>query len=58
MPGHGEVYGDGVALLDAEGLEDVRDAADFAQELAIADFTAFTRLVGLVDDCGLEKYGK
>ena len=50
VPGHGEVDGDGVALLDAVGLEDVRDAADFAQELGVGDLAALAWLVGFVDD--------
>lgn len=53
LPGHGKVDGDCVALLDAVGLEHVRDAADLAEELAVADLSTFTWLIGLVDDSGL-----
>ena len=53
LPGHGHVDGDGVALLDAPLLEDVRDAAGLAEELAVADLAALAGLVGLVDDGGL-----
>lgn len=54
LPGHGQVDRDGVALLDTPGLEHVCDAADFAEELAVADLGAFTGLISLVDDRGLE----
>ena len=53
LPGHRHVDRDSIAFLDAVRLEKVGDTADFAEELAVADFAAFTRLVGLVDDGGL-----
>ncbi len=53
MPGHREVDGDGVALLDTIGLEDVGDAAGLAEQLAIADLSALTRLISFVDDGSL-----
>lgn len=53
VPGHGQVDGDGIALLDSKGLEDVGDGADLAQELAVRDLAAIAWLVGLVDDGGL-----
>ena len=54
MPCHGEVDRDSVTLLDAPGLEDIGDAADFSEELGVGDFTTLTRLVGLVDDGSLQ----
>ena len=53
VPGHGEVEGDGVALADAEGLEDVGEGADLVEELGVGDVGALGRLVGFVDDGGL-----
>lgn len=53
LPCHRHVDRDGVALFDTIRLEDVGDAADFAEQLLVADFGAFTWLVGLVDDSGL-----
>jgi hypothetical protein len=53
VPGHGEVDGDGVALFDAERLEDVGDAAYLVEELAIGDVGTLAGLIGLVDDGGL-----
>jgi len=53
LPGHGEVNGDGVALLDAEFFEDIRNARYLTKELGIADFTTFTRLIGFVDNGSL-----
>ena len=50
LPCHGKVDGHGVALLHAERLEHVRDAADLAQELRVRDLAALVRLVCLVDD--------
>lgn len=55
MPSHWHVDGDGVALLNSHTLEDVGNAADFAEELSIGDFATFTWLIALVDDCGLFK---
>ena len=55
LPGHGHVDRDGVALLHAVGLEDVGEAAHFAEELAERDLAALAGLVCLVDDgrlCG------
>lgn len=54
LPGHGEVNGDGVALLDAEFFEDISDARYFAQELGVGDFSAFVGLVAFIDDGGLD----
>ena len=53
VPGHGHVNGNSVTLLDPHALEDVRDAADFAEKLSIGDFAAVVRFIGLVDDGGL-----
>ena len=53
MPGHWEVDGNGVSLLHTVGLEDVGKTARLAEELAIADLSAFTGLIGFVDDSGL-----
>ena len=50
LPGHGHVDGDSVTLLDAPLLENVRDAAGLAKELAIADLAALAGLISLVDD--------
>lgn len=55
MPGHGQVNGDGITLFDAEFLEDIGDATDFAEELAVCDFFAFSWLVGFVDNGHLEQ---
>ena len=54
MPGHWEVDGNGVSLLHTVGLEDVGKTARLAEELAIADLSAFTGLIGFVDDGGLK----
>ena len=53
VPGHRKVDGDGVALLDAEGLEDIRDAADLAEQLAVRDKITFAWFIGFVDDGSL-----
>jgi len=53
MPGHWHIDGDGVALFDSHALENVGNAANFAEKLSIGDFAALTRLIALVDDCGL-----
>ena len=54
VPCHREVDRDGVALLDAPRLEDIRDRADFTEQLGIGDVGALVGLVGFVDDCGLK----
>ena len=54
LPGHREVNGDGVALLDTIGLEDIGDTARLAEQLAVADLSALAGLVSLVDDSSLE----
>lgn len=53
LPGHREVDGDGVALLNTIGLEDIGDAAGLAEKLAIADLSALTGLISFVDDSSL-----
>lgn len=53
VPRHGEVNRDGIAFLDAELLEYIGDAGDFAQKLAVGYLGALARLVGFVDDSGL-----
>jgi len=53
LPGHGEVDGDGVAFFDAHGLEDVGDAADFAEEFGVGDEFALAWFVRFPDDSGL-----
>jgi hypothetical protein len=50
---HGQVDGNGVALLDAHLLEHVGCLADLAQQLAVGQGAALADLVGLVDDGGL-----
>lgn len=47
---HRQVQGDGVALFDAVLLEDVRQAGNFTQELAVGDGPALAGLVGFVVD--------
>ena len=54
LPGHGHVDRDGVALLHAVGLEDVGEAAHFAEELAERDLAALAGLVCLVNDGRLD----
>ena len=53
LPGHWEVDRNGVSLLHTVGLEDVGKTARLAEELAIADLSAFVGLIGFVDDSGL-----
>lgn len=55
LPVHGKVDRDGVALLDAEALEDVGDTADFCEEFAISDFFAVGRLVCFVNNSNLTR---
>jgi hypothetical protein len=50
LPSHGEVYGDGISFLDAETLEDIGNRANLTEKLGIGDETAFTWLIGLIDD--------
>jgi len=50
LPSHGEVDGDGVALLDAIGFQDVCDAADLAKQFGVGNVAALARLICLVDD--------
>ena len=57
LPCHGEIDRDGVALLNAEILEDVRDAADLAEKLSVGDVATFIWLVGFVNDGGLRVIG-
>ena len=53
LPCHGQIHRDGVALLDAIRLEDVRDAGDLTQELAVADILVLAGLICLVNDSSL-----
>jgi hypothetical protein len=53
LPCHREIDGDGIAFLDAERLENIGDWADFAEKLRVANFAAFTRFIGFIDDSGL-----
>jgi hypothetical protein len=53
MPSHRKVNRDSISLLDAETLENVCDATDLAQEFSVRDFPTLTRLISLVNDCGL-----
>lgn len=55
VPCHGQVNGDGIALFNAKALEDIGDATDFPEELAVRDFFAFSWLVGFVDNCHLDE---
>lgn len=55
MPGHGQVDGDGVTLLDSHSLEDIGYTANFAEELGVGDFAALAWFIGLVDDCSLAR---
>lgn len=55
LPCHREVDRDGVSLLDAHGLEDIGDTADFTEELRVRDVAAFVGLVGFVNDGGLSQ---
>lgn len=50
LPGHGEVDGDGVALLDAQIFEDIGDLADLLEEFGVGDFTTLARLIGFPDN--------
>ena len=47
---HRQVDGDAVALLDAELLQHVGHAADFAVQLAVGDLLRFGRIVAFPDD--------
>ena len=53
LPSHWHVDGDGIALLDSHTLEDIGNAANFAEKLSISDLTALIRFIGFIDDCGL-----
>ena len=53
VPGHWHVNRDGVALLNSHTLEDIGNAANFAEKLSVGDFATLIRLIGLVDDRGL-----
>ena len=55
LPGHRKIDRDGLALLDSEGLEDIGDAADLAEEFCIGDLATLIRFVGFINDGGLEK---
>ena len=50
LPGHGQVDGDGVTFLNAERLEHVRDAGNFAEKLSIRYLGTFIGLIGLIND--------
>lgn len=54
MPGHGQIHRHGIALFDTKGFEYIGDRADFAQELCIADLSAFIGLIGFINDRRLE----
>ena len=51
-PGHREVY-DGLALFQAEFLEDTGDARHLAKEFDVGDLAALAQLVYFVDDRSL-----
>lgn len=53
LPGHRQVYGDGIAFLDAERFEDIGDAANLAEEFSVCDLAALTGLISFVDDGSL-----
>jgi hypothetical protein len=53
MPCHREINGDGIAFFDSKGFENIGDARDLAEELSKRNFTALSRLVGLVENSGL-----
>jgi len=53
LPSHGKVNGDGIALLDAQFFEDIRNLRYFTKEFSIADFTTFTRVIGFINDSSL-----
>lgn len=53
LPCHGQVDRDGVALLDAQRLEDIGDAAHFTEKLRVRNFPALVGFIGFVDDGGL-----
>ena len=53
VPGHWHVDGDGITLPDTHTLEDIGNAANFAEKLSICDFAALIWLIGLVDDGSL-----
>ena len=50
---HRQVDGDAIALLDAQFLERVGHAADFAVQLAVRDLLRLRRIVAFPDDRGL-----
>lgn len=54
LPGHWQVDGDGVALLDTKGPENIRDATYFTEELSIADVCSLSGLICLPDDGSLK----
>lgn len=56
LPGHGKVYRDSIALLHTERLQDIRYAADFVQEFAIADLAALTGLVSFINNSSLNDW--
>jgi hypothetical protein len=53
LPGHREVYGDGIAFFHAKFLEDVGYARYLAEEFGVCDLTTFTWLICFVDDRSL-----
>ena len=53
LPCHRKIDRDGITLLDAEGLENIGDAADFAEELCIGHLATLIRFVGFINDGGL-----
>lgn len=50
LPCHGEVDGDGIALLDTEIFEDIGDLADLLKEFRVGDFTTLARFIGFPDN--------
>lgn len=55
LPSHGQVYGNGISLLDAEALENVRDRTNFAKKFGIRDEATLTRFISLINDGSLKE---
>lgn len=54
LPGHGQIYGDGISLFDSETLENVRNRANLMKKFGIRDEATLSGLIGLINDGSLK----